>query len=628
MVVSRTSPQKVWGDGMLEDGAKAEMEEKSNLYKIRHSLAHVMAQAVQRKFPGVKLGFGPPVEHGFYYDFDFGDQPVSESDLKDIEKEMRRIIGEKQRFVRAEANSADDAFRILAERMPGQSFKVEHVGNLSAGGETQFSFYTNGPFTDLCAGPHVEDTGQLPRDAFKLDSIAGAYWLGSEKNAMLTRIYGLAFETRKDLDDLLARREIARANDHKKLGRELEIFTLSDLVGKGLILWLPYGAVICEEIEKFAKETEFKYGYQRVRSPQIAKRELFETSQHIPAYLDSMYPPMQIKEEDGTSVSEFYLKPMNCPHHHVIYSSSPRSYRELPLRLAEYGTCYRYEQSGEVSGLIRVRCMTMNDAHIYLRHEQLRDELKSVLKMYFEMYDVFGLSEYVLRLSLRGPANHEKYKGTDEMWRKAESILAAVLDEEKVDYVVAEGEAAFYGPKIDIQFRNLLGREETVSTIQVDFLAAMNFDLHYTDENGQPQPVVVIHRAPLSTHERFVSYLIEYYGGAFPTWCAPVQVAVIPVADEFADYARAVAARLRSRFVRVEVDLSNNSFSKKIRTNTVRKIPNLLIVGNRERETGSVTLRRYGIEKQESMPLDRFLEMILDEIQGRVMLREPMGALL
>jgi threonyl-tRNA synthetase len=607
------------------------MEKESRLYKIRHSLAHVLAQAVQKKFPGVKLGFGPPVDHGFFYDFDFGGTPLTVDSFKDLEKEMRKIINEKQVFEFAETNGAEDALAFTGKMMPGQQFKDENVRNLSSRGESRFTFYTNGPFTDLCEGPHVEHTGELPLDAFKLDSIAGAYWLGSEKNPMLTRIYALAFETKKELTDFIERRRVAEQFDHKKLGKELDLFHVSETVGKGLILWLPNGAVIREEIEKYAKEVEFQYNYQRVNTPHITKKELYLQSQHLPAYEESMYPPMRLVDDNDTSgevSEEYYLKPMNCPHHHLIFMARPHSYRDLPLRIAEYGTCYRFEKSGEVSGLIRVRCLTMNDAHIYIRADQFEAELKSLITMYHEMYSTFGLKDFKMRLSVRGPENREKYKGPEEMWDDAERLLEKCMRDMKLDFFIGEGEAAFYGPKIDIQFRNLLGREETVSTIQVDFLAAKNFDLKYTDENSNEQPVVVIHRAPLSTHERFISYLIEYYGGAFPTWCAPVQVAIIPIADEYNDFAEEISSKLHREFVRVIVDKSNNSFSKKIRTNTVKKIPMMLIIGKNEAETRTVTLRRYGIEQQDVLALDDFLALIMDEIRTRKMMREPMGALI
>jgi threonyl-tRNA synthetase len=596
----------------------------SKLYKIRHSLAHVLAQAVQQKFPDVQLGFGPPTEHGFYYDFDFGQKTLAESDLKDIEKAMKKIIGQGQVFEYFEFDF-EGAVQFL-ESHKSEPYKLENLRNLHERGETKFTFYKNGRFLDVCEGPHVEKTSLLPADSFKLDRIAGAYWLGHEKNKMLTRIYALAFENRQQLDDFLKRRQMAEEYDHKKLGKELDIYHYEDLIGKGLPLWLPNGTVIRDEIQKYAVEMEFKYGYKRVATPHITKGDLYVRSQHLPAYRESMFPPIVV-EDDGHK-TEYYLKPMNCPHHHLIYSARKRSYRDLPLRLAEYGTCYRYEQSGEVSGLIRVRCLTMNDAHIYLRENQFESEFNKLLTMYQEFYKTFGLTEFRFRLSVRGEDNKEKFRGDGKMWDKAENLLEQALKTAGVNYFRGEGEAAFYGPKIDIQFRNLMGREETVSTIQVDFLSPQNFELSYIDEQGQEQTPIIIHRAPLSTHERFISYLIEYYGGAFPSWCAPVQVVVIPVSEQVHAYGEALVAALQSQMVRVEMDESDHSFNKKIRSHTMRKVPVLLIIGQKEADEGHVTVRRYGIQEQKTMERDVFVRELLGEIKDRVMHRQPMGALL
>ncbi len=544
-----------------------EVADNPTLYKIRHSLAHILAQAVKQKFPEAKLGFGPPTDTGFFYDFDFGSEVLNESDLKDVEKIMKKIIRQRQSF---EKNECDIDGAVAKLQDANEPYKVENAQNLAERGVESFSFYENGPFLDLCEGPHVENTGDLKDAAFKLDRIAGAYWLGDEKNKMLTRVYALAYEKRADLDDYLKRRQLAQKFDHKKLGKELDIYTQNDLIGKGLILWMPNGTIIRNEIEKYACEMEFKYGYKRVSTPQIAKSDLYKKSQHLPAYRESMFPPMVV-EEEGAEPTEYYLRPMNCPHHHLIFDSRVRSYRELPLRYAEYGTNYRYEQSGELSGLIRVRCMTLNDAHIYLTHDQFKDEFRSIMKLYQEFYDTFKLSGYSFRLSIRGDDNKDKFKGDDAMWTRGETLLAEVMDELGVEYYVGEGEAAFYGPKVDIQFKNLMGREETVSTIQVDYLSPINFGLKYIDEHGNEQDPLILHRAPLSTHERFISFLLEYYGGAFPTWCAPVQVAMIPVNENCHQFADELKQRLHNEMIRVEVDTSANSFNKKIRTNTVRK---------------------------------------------------------
>ena len=607
-----------------------ELEDNPALYKIRHSMAHVLAQAVKKVYPEAKLGFGPPTDTGFFYDFDFENVDFKEDSLKAIEKEMRKIIGQKQEFVRSETDT-EGAIARLSELSEGD-YKIENVKNLSDRGVSEFSFYDNGPFADLCEGPHVESTGDLPAKAFKLDRVAGAYWLGSEKNKQLTRIYALCFETPEKLKEFTERRAMAEKFDHKKLGKELDLFHFDDRVGKGLPLWLPNGTIIRDEIEKYACEMEFKYGYKRVATPHIAKEELYLTSGHLPHYAESMFPPMEVKDDEhehGESCSEkFYLKAMNCPHHHLIYGARPRSYKDLPLRLAEYGTCYRYEQSGELSGLIRVRCMTMNDAHLYMTLDQFEEEFRSTVKMYMEFYETFKLSEYSFRLSVRDES--DKFVGDPELWKQAEGLLAKVMDELGLKYFVGEGEAAFYGPKIDIQFKNLMGREETVSTIQVDFQSACKekFGLKYVDSDNTLKEPVIMHRAPLSTHERFISFITEYYGGAFPTWCAPVQVCMLPVKDSCHEYADQLAVELTSDFVRVEVDKSSNAFGKKIRTNTMRKIPILLIIGEQEVEENTVTIRRYGSRDQETVSREDFLKLLKTEIKDRVMLREPMGSII
>ncbi|RZA21537.1 MAG: threonine--tRNA ligase [Proteobacteria bacterium] len=602
-----------------------EEQDNPNLYRIRHSLAHVLAQAVQLKFPKVQLGFGPPTDHGFFYDFDFSDTTFTEADLKELEKMMKKIIAQSHKFEYFEFDYGG-AVEFLSKTRT-EPYKLENLKNLHDRGVTKFTFYKSGEFLDVCEGPHVDKTSQLPSDAFKLDRVAGAYWLGDEKNKMLTRIYALAFETREQLDDFLKRRKLAEEFDHKKLGKELEIYHYEDIIGKGLPLWLPNGTVIRDEIQKYAVEMEFRYGYKRVATPHIAKADLYLKSQHLPAYKESMFPPIEIQEDEGKK-TQYYLKPMNCPHHHLIYGSKKRSYRELPLRLAEYGTCYRYEQSGEVSGLIRVRCMTMNDAHIYVRESQLTDEIDSVLNMYKEFYQTFGLKEYRFRLSVAGDENADKFKGDSEMWAKGTRLLEDALKRAGLDYYVGVGEAAFYGPKIDIQFKNLMGREETVSTIQVDLLSPKNFELAYTDESGQDQLPIIIHRSPLSTHERFISFLIEYYGGAFPTWAAPIQVVAIPVNEAVMPYARELAAEFHANMIRAELDDSDNTLNKKIRTHSMRKIPMQIILGQKEMDEGVVTIRRYGIQEQQTMPRAEFVAMLQAEIKGRVMHRAAMGSML
>jgi len=603
-----------------------ELADNPKLYTIRHSMAHVLAQAVKKIYPQAKLGFGPPTDTGFFYDFDFEDENFTEDSLKKIEKQMKKIIGQKQEFIYSETD-ADGAIEILTARGEGD-YKIENVRNLNKRGISKFSFYDNGDFADLCEGPHVANTGELPAKAFKLDRVAGAYWLGSEKNKQLTRIYALCFETNEELKGFQERRAKAEKFDHKKLGKELDLFHFDDLVGKGLPLWLPNGTIIRDEIENYAKEMEFQYGYKRVSTPHIAKEDLFLKSGHLPHYADSMFPPMEVKDDDSECSEKFYLKAMNCPHHHLIYNSRPHSYKDLPLRLAEYGTCYRYEKSGELSGLIRVRCMTMNDAHLYMTLDQFEEEFRSTINMYMEFYSTFKLTEYSFRLSVRDDS--DKFVGDPALWTKAEAMLAKVMDELGLEYFIGEGEAAFYGPKIDIQFKNLMGREETVSTIQVDFQSASEekFSLKYIDSDGSAKEPVIMHRAPLSTHERFISFITEYYGGAFPTWCAPVQVCMLPITDDFHNYADELAKELTADFVRVEVDKSSNAFGKKIRTNTIRKIPILLIIGEQEVKDNTVTIRRYGKQEQETIARQEFIDLLKKEIKGRLMLREPMGSIL
>ena len=599
------------------------MLKESNIYKLRHSLAHVLGQAVLEFFPDANLGFGPPIETGFYYDFDFGEQMIKNEDLKKIEKQMRKIIGQKQEFHYEEMNG-QQALEYLKNYKKGrENYKITNVENLIERGVEKFSFYTNGSFLDLCEGPHVANTGELPAKAFKLDRISAAYWLGNEKNPSLTRIYALCFETNQELKDFIQKRELAKKFSHQKLGRELELFDFNDLVGKGLPLWLPKGTIIRDEIQRYAENMEFKYGYERVHTPHLAKEELYLMSQHLPAYKDSMFPA--INDNEGNS---WYLKPMNCPHHHLIFSHGMKSYRQLPYRLAEYGTCYRYEKSGELSGLLRVRCMTMNDGHIYLKKEQLKEEFRRIMEMYLEFYETFKLKNYSFRLSIRGEENKAKFKGDSALWDEAESFLEEILKELKVDYYVGDGEAAFYGPKIDIQFKNLMGREETVSTIQVDYLSAKNFKLKFVDEDGSEQEPIIIHRAPLSTHERFISFLVEYYGGAFPTWCSPTQVVLLPVNDAVMPYCQEIEQAMKEKKYRVIIDDSSNSFGKKIRVHTVNKVPNILIIGEKEHEERSVTIRRYGQQEQEYLKLEDYFINLSEEIEQRIMLRTPMGSII
>lgn len=576
-----------------------ETDKNSQLYKIRHSLAHVLAQAVLEIKPEAKLAFGPPVDNGCYYDFLF-EEPLSKDDLPAIEKKMKKIIRQRQSFAGRKL-PASEAVSYLEGQ--GQQFKVEYCRELIERGNGEIGFYENGPFDDMCEGPHVEHTGEIPENAFRVDSLAGAYWRGDEKNPQLTRIYVLAYETREELDDYLERRKLAMQRDHRKLGKELELFTFSDEVGPGLPLWLPNGTVLREELESLAKEVEFKAGYQRVATPHLAKEALYYRSGHLPYYADGMFPPMELEGE-----SKYYLKAMNCPHHHEIYGVRPRSYRELPLKLAEYGCCYRYESSGSLAGLLRVRSMSMNDAHIYCTLEQLHEQLTQTFQMALDYYERFRFEGVRIRLSLHDENNPEKYVVNPELWKFSEEVVEQVIKDLGIDYDIGEGEAAFYGPKIDFQARTLLGREESISTTQLDFASPINFDLKYVGEDGKEHRPYIVHRAPLGTHERFMAFLIEHFGGAFPTWMAPTQVRIVPVGEKFISYGAEIESLLRSHMFRVELDTSSNSFSKKVREAVTRKIPNIIIIGADEEESNSVTLRRYCVKEQLTLTKDDFIK--------------------
>ena len=598
-----------------------EREEKDHLYRLRHSLAHVLAQAVLELRPGSTLGFGPPIADGFYYDFILT-EPITANDFPELERRMKRILKSRQNFY-CEALSADEALARLGEM--NEPHKREYAEELlEKQGVTSLTFYRNGPFVDMCEGPHVENTREIPRDCFKLRSVAGAYWRGDSDRVMMTRIYAWAFESKAELDEAVEKYQLAQARDHKKLGAELGLFRIDPQVGRGLPLWLPKGTVLRDELEKLARELEFQAGYERVATPHLAKTDLYYTSGHLPYYADDMYPFMNITEEDdegGAEVKESYvLKPMNCPHHHRIYASAPRSYRDLPMRLAEYGQVYRMEESGAVSGLLRVRGMCMNDAHIYCTEAQIKEEFKAVMTLHDRMYGILGLDEYRVRLSLMDPEDEkraDKYVSNPAAWANSERILREILDEMQLNYDVGIGEAAFYGPKVDIQFVTVTGREETVSTVQLDFAQPERFGLTYVGSDGQEHMPYCIHRAPLSTHERMIAFLIEHFGGAFPTWLAPVQVEVITVSEQFDAYAQGIVDRLRSNYVRAERAPSTESVSKKIREATVRKVPNMLVVGEREQAAGEVMLRRYGQREQHKMTIEAFEAAILENIRER-----------
>jgi threonyl-tRNA synthetase len=587
------------------------MEQNNDpLYRIRHSLAHVLAQAVLQLRPSAKLAFGPPIDNGCYYDFLF-DEPLSPEHFEDLEKRMRRIISEQQVFEQSQL-PVSKAIKALEDG--DQNFKVEYCKELAEGGETTIGFYKNGSFVDMCAGPHVEHTGKIPPDCFKIDSLAGAYWRGSEKNPQLTRIYCLAFKSRKELDAYVEQRRLALERDHRKLGKELELFMISDKVGAGLPLWMPNGTAIREALENFAKEIEQRAGYVRVATPHLAKETLYVESGHLAMYKDSMYPPMELDGE-----SKYYLKPMNCPHHHQIYSHRPRSYRELPLRFAEYGTVYRYEASGTLSGLLRVRSICQNDAHIYCTLDQLKEELKATFKMCLDYYTKFRFQNIKVRFSTHNPENREKYVDNPELWAFSENIVKEVIEESGVEYMHGRGEAAFYGPKIDFQATSVVGREESISTTQLDFGQPLRFDLSYIGEDGAKHRPFIVHRAPLGAHERFIAFLIEHFGGAFPTWLAPTQAMIIPVKETSEGYAKELLATLRDNLIRAEIDISDNSFNKKIREAVTQKIPNIIIVGDKEAAEGTVTLRRYCTKEQITLSKEAFVQRLDRIMKGRLM---------
>ncbi len=555
----------------------------SDLEHLRHSLAHLLAAAVMELYPDTHRTIGPSIDDGFYFDFAFK-RPLSADELPKIEKKMRQLLPSWSAFTRHELTAQE-----AKAEYPGNAYKHELIDEFSEGGTKKVSFYKSGKYWDLCRGGHVEDMKQVPVDCFKLDRLAGAYWKGSEKNAMLTRIYGLAFATKVDLDAHLALRAEAERRDHRKLGAELELFTFDDLCGKGMPLWLPNGTLLRDLVETLAKREETRAGYVRVATPHLGKEALFTTSGHLPYYKDSMYPPMVM--DDGT----YYLKAMNCPHHHLIYRSKMRSYRELPIRMAEYGTVYRNELSGTLAGLLRVRMLSMNDAHIYCRADQIEAEFASVMKLVLRYFKLFGLKDYWFRLSKWDPKETKKYINEPENWTNAEAVLRKVLKDMKVKFVEAENEAAFYGPKVDVQFRSAIGREETMSTIQLDFAAKKRFGLTYMNAAGvKDENVFVIHRAPLSTHERFIAFLIEHYAGAFPTWLAPVQVAVIPIAKSHARPAEKLAKMLRSEGIRVVCEDAKNSLRANIRKSEKAKVPYMIVIGDKEKALRSLAVRIHG----------------------------------
>ncbi|MGD6779827.1 MULTISPECIES: threonine--tRNA ligase [Bacillaceae] len=567
---------------------------------MRHSTAHLMAQAIKRLYGNVKLGIGPVIENGFYYDIDL-EESLTPEDLQKIEKEMKKIVSENLDVVRVEV-SREEALRRYEEL--NDELKLELIRELPEG-ET-ISIYEQGEFFDLCRGIHVPSTGKIKE--FKLLSIAGAYWRGDSKNKMLQRIYGTAFFKKAELDEHLRLLEEAKERDHRKIGKELDLFFNSQKVGQGLPLWLPKGATIRRVIERYIVDKEVELGYDHVYTPVMGSVELYKTSGHWDHYQDGMFPPMEMDNE------QLVLRPMNCPHHMMVYKNSIHSYRQLPVRIAELGTMHRYEMSGALAGLQRVRGMTLNDAHIFVRPDQIKDELKRVVNLVLEVYKDFGLDDYSFRLSYRDPENKEKYFDDDAMWEKAQGMLKEAMDELGLDYFEAIDEAAFYGPKLDVQVRTALGKEETLSTVQLDFLLPEKFDLTYVGEDGKQHRPVVIHRGVVSTMERFVAFLIEEYKGAFPTWLAPVQVQVIPVSpDAHFDYAKEVQDLLKSKGIRVEMDERNEKIGYKIREAQMQKIPYMLVLGDNEIQERAVNVRKYGEQKSETISLEKFVDDLLKE---------------
>lgn len=579
-------------------------KDKEYLEKLRHSAAHLLAAAVMDLWPDTKRTIGPAIDDGFYYDFEFSN-PISADDLESIEKKMKEIVKNWKGFKRREL-SKEEALK----ECKGNEYKTELINEFSHAGET-ISFYDSGEFSDLCRGGHVENPSKELKH-FKLLSLAGAYWRGDEKNTMLTRIYGTAFTTSEDLDEFLKQKELAKERDHRKIGKELEIYYIDEVVGKGLVMWLPNGTIMKNEVEKLACEMEEKAGYVRVSTPHIAKKELFLKSGHLPYYEKDMYPGMEM--DDGT----YYLKAMNCPHHHQIYLHKPKSYKDLPLRIAEYGMVYRNELSGTLAGLLRVRGLEMNDAHIYLRKDQIKDEFKKVLKLTTDYFELFNLKDFWFRLSKWDPKHTEKYINEPKNWEYSEQILREVLQEMDVNFIEADDEAAFYGPKVDVQFKSVIGREETMSTIQLDFLAKERFGLSYTDKDGQDNnEVFVIHRAPLSVHERFMAFLIEHFGGNFPAWLAPEQVRIIPISEDNLTYAEKLNSELNNARVRSSVDSNSERMQAKVREAQKMKVPYMLIVGKKEEADNTVSLRYRNGKEVRGVDFEKLLSQLKDNIASR-----------
>jgi threonyl-tRNA synthetase len=644
---------------MQEERKTPEMRaQMTDIERLRHSTAHVLATAILKIWPDAQFAAGPPVDNGFYYDVDLPHR-ISPDDFEKIEAEMKKEIKANHPFERMEV-SRDEALDLgekgrlaaLNERNAPSKFKLDIIENIPPG-ET-ISLYRNGDFIDLCAGPHVMRTGNI--GAFKLTSVASAYYKGDEKNPQLQRVYGTAFKTKKELDDYFAMLEEAKKRDHRKLGKELEIFVLDDDVGPGLPMWLPRGAAMIEELEKLAKETEFAAGYQRVRSPHIAREILYKKSGHLPYYAESMFPPMRLKREgkdfevkqqrfnelksivdakketpeqytefkhlqhELIDSDNYYLKAMNCPHHHKLFAAVPRSYRDLPLRFAEYGTCYRYEQSGELFGLMRVRSMQMNDAHLYMTPEQFEAEFNAVNEMYLNYFKLFGIEKYLMRFSTHDPTKlGQKFVDEPDLWKQTEAMTRNVLKNSGINFVEVPNEAAFYGPKIDVQAWSAIGREFSIATNQVDFAQPRRFDLRYKDRDNVDKVPLCIHRAPLGTHERFIGFLIEHYAGNFPLWLSPEQVRILTIGDEpqLVDYSRAILDELRGHQVRAEIDASTDKINGKIQRAEQMKVHTMFVIGKRDMEANAVSVRVHGKGNLGAKPRGEVMADILQSIKER-----------
>jgi threonyl-tRNA synthetase len=576
-------------------------EDKEGKSTFWHSSAHLFAEALESLYPGVKFGIGPAIDNGFYYDVDLDGKKLSVEDLNSIEKKMQELAKKESQFNRKEVTKAE-ALDYFTQK--GDPYKIELINDLTDG---DITFYSQGDFTDLCKGPHLPHTGFIK--AIKLLNIAGAYWRGDEKNKQLTRVYGITFPKKSELDEYLLMLEEAKKRDHRVLGKDLEIFAFDDDVGPGLPLWLPKGAAIIEKLEEFAKKTEKEAGYMRVKSPHIAKESMYLKSGHLPYYKDSMFPPMEL---DGIN---YYLKAMNCPHHHKIFAATPKSYRDLPIRYAEYGTCYRYEQTGELFGLMRVRSLQMNDAHIYCTKAQFEQEFKAVNDLYVKYFKVFGIDKYVMRFSKHDPKKlGQKYIDAPEMWKETEDMVRKVLQSANIPYIEVEDEAAFYGPKIDIQIWSAIGREFTLATNQVDFAQAERFDLYFINEKSEKERPLILHRAPLSTHERFIGFLLEHYAGKFPLWMSPEQVILLPISEKYQEYSEKVLNILKKHDIRALIDDRSEKTGKKIRDAELKKLPLMLIIGEKEQGDNTVTVRKQGGEDLGSMTVEAFINYVNTEI--------------